>query len=89
MIGLARKHDNVLIDTSAYLPAYYPPSLLQFLKTYGKDKVLFGSNFPQLPLDRCMQQVAALGLAPDVEHKCLSKNARRGFNLAASALAGS
>jgi uncharacterized protein len=87
MIGLAWKHDNVFIDTSAYLPSYYPQSLLQFLKTYGKDKVLFGSNFPQLPLDRCLQQVAALGLPPEVEHKFLSQNARRVFNLATSAAA--
>jgi predicted TIM-barrel fold metal-dependent hydrolase len=49
--------------------------------------VLFGSNFPQLPLDRCLQQVAALGLPPEVEHKFLSQNARRVFNLATSAAA--
>src|SRR5581483_1316414 len=59
MIGLAWKHDNVYIDTSAYLPAYYPPQLLHYMKTYGKSKVLFGSNFPQLPFDRCMEQVRA------------------------------
>jgi uncharacterized protein len=88
MIGLAWKHDNVFIDTSAYLPAYYPPSLVHFLKSYGKDKVLFGSNFPQLPLDRCTQQVGALGLSPEIEHKFLFENARRVFNLGASAAAG-
>jgi len=27
---------------SAYLPRYYPPQLLHYLKTYGQDKVLFG-----------------------------------------------
>jgi predicted TIM-barrel fold metal-dependent hydrolase len=46
MIGLAWKHDNFFIDTSAYLPPYYPAQLLQFMKTYDRDKVLFGSNFP-------------------------------------------
>jgi uncharacterized protein len=62
MIGVAWKHDNVYIDTSAYLPRYYPPQLLQFLRTYGQDKVLFGTNFPQLPLDKCMEQVRRLDL---------------------------
>ncbi len=50
MIGVAWKHDHVYIDTSAYLPRYYSPQLLQYLKTYGRNEVLFGSNFPQLPL---------------------------------------
>ena len=49
MIGLAWKHDNVFIDTSAYAPRYYPPSLRHFASTHGQDKVLFGTNFPQLP----------------------------------------
>jgi uncharacterized protein len=81
MIGLAWKHDNVFIDTSAYAPRYYPPQLLQFLRTYGQDKVLFGTNFPQLPLDKCMEQVRALGLPPEVEQKFLSANAQKVFGL--------
>jgi hypothetical protein len=48
MIGVAWKHDNVYIDTSAYLPRYYPPQLVHFLSTYGRHKVMFGNNFPQL-----------------------------------------
>lgn len=83
MIGLAWKHDNVYIDTSAYLPRYYPAQLIQFMSTYGKHKVLFGSNFPQLPFDRCMDQVEQLGLAEDVKSLFLRDNAARVFNLAA------
>jgi predicted TIM-barrel fold metal-dependent hydrolase len=81
MIGVAWKHDNVFIDTSAYLPAYYPPQLLHYMKTYGRNKVLFGSNFPQLSLDRCMEGVRALKLSPDVEQKFLSENAARVFGI--------
>lgn len=81
MIGLAWKHENVYIDTSAYLPRYYPPQLLHYLKTYGQDKVLFGSNFPQLSLEKCAQQVNELGLADDVKAKFLFQNAQRVFKL--------
>ncbi|WP_097304957.1 amidohydrolase family protein [Pseudomonas chlororaphis] len=81
MIGLAWKHDNIYIDTSAYLPAYYPSQLLHFMRTYGQDKVLFGSNFPQLPFDKCMQQVKALELPDAVRDKFLHGNARRVFGL--------
>lgn len=81
MIGLAWKHDNVYIDTSAYLPRYYPPQLLQFLRSYGQDKVLFGSNFPMLPFERCAAQARELALPPEVEAKFLHANARRVFKL--------
>ncbi|MGC5703622.1 amidohydrolase [Pseudomonas sp. NFXW11] len=81
MIGLAWKHDNIHIDTSAYLPAYYPPQLLHFIRTYGQDKVLFGSNFPQLSWKKCLEQVQALELAPAIADKFLQGNARRVFAL--------
>ncbi len=82
MIGLAWKHDNVFIDTSAYAPRYYPPQFLHYLRTYGQDKVLFATNFPQLPLDKCVQQVRAFGLPAEIERKFLFENARAVFKLA-------
>lgn len=81
MIALAWKHANVYIDTSAYLPRYYPPQLLHFMKTYGRDKVLFGSNFPMLAFDKCAEQARALELPDDARANFLSENARRVFGL--------
>lgn len=81
MIGLAWKHDNVYIDTSAYAPRYYPSSLLHFASTYGRDKVLFGTNFPQLPLGRCAEEARALELPEPARARFLRDNARRVFSL--------
>jgi predicted TIM-barrel fold metal-dependent hydrolase len=81
MIGVAWKHENVFIDTSAYLPRYYPKQLIHYLKTYGKDKVLFGTNYPQLPFDKCAAQARELDLPDDVRAKFLRDNARRVFKL--------
>lgn len=81
MIGVAWKHERVYIDTSAYLPRYYPPALLHYLKTYGQDKVLFGTNFPQLPFAKCAEQARALGLPEAVQVKFFRENARRVFGL--------
>jgi uncharacterized protein len=81
MIGLAWKHENVFIDTSAYLPRYYPPQLLQFMKTYGKEKVLFGTNFPQLSLEKCVEQVYELSLPDGARDNFLFRNAQRVFKL--------
>jgi hypothetical protein len=81
MIGLAWKHENVFIDTSAYLPRYYPPQLIHFIKTYGQGKVLFGSNFPQLPFKRAVEQALALDLGPESQANFLFENAKRVFKL--------
>ncbi len=80
MIGVAWKHDNVYIDTSAYLPRYYPPQLVHFLSTYGRHKVMFGNNFPQLTWKKCLEQVQALGLEPEATEQFLSGNAKRVFH---------
>jgi predicted TIM-barrel fold metal-dependent hydrolase len=81
MIGVAWKHENVFIDTSAYLPRYYPKQLIHYLKTYGKDKVLFGTNYPQLPFEKCAAQARELDLSDEVRAKFLRENARRVFKL--------
>ena len=81
MIGVAWKHENVHIDTSAYLPHYYPPALLTFMNSHGRHKVLFGTNFPQLPFERCVDQALALDLRPASREAFFSGNARRVFKL--------
>ncbi|RMG44279.1 MAG: amidohydrolase [Acidobacteria bacterium] len=81
MIALAWKHENVFIDTSAYLPRYYPPQLVHFMKTYGRDKVLFGTNFPQLSFQKCVEHARALDLPDDVRRLFFGENARRVFKL--------
>ncbi|HWO00489.1 MAG TPA: amidohydrolase family protein [Blastocatellia bacterium] len=81
MIGLAWKHENVFIDTSAHLPRYYPAQLIQFMKSYGREKVLFGTNFPQLPFEKCMEQVRSLDLTEKVRAAFLRENALRVFRL--------
>lgn len=81
MIALAWKHKNVYIDTSAYQPKYYPLQLIQFLKTYGQDKVLFGTNFPMLSFKDCVTQAFELDLSEAARGKFLAENARRVFRL--------
>ena len=80
-IAVATKHENVFIDTSAYAPRRYPAALVEFLRGHGRQKVLFGTNFPQLPLEKCVQQVMELALPEAVQAKFLFQNAQRVFKL--------
>ena len=45
-VAVATKHVNVYIDTSAWTVKRYPLQLVQYLRTNGGEKVLFGSNSP-------------------------------------------
>jgi len=80
-IALAWKYPNVYIDTSAYLPRYYPSQLVHFMKTNGRHKVMFGTNFPQLSWSKCVSQVESLGLNDDVLRAFLRTNALTVFKV--------
>lgn len=56
-VAVAWKHKNVYIDTSAWSPKYYAPEFITFANTTGKDKVMFGTNFPQLGFKDCVDKV--------------------------------
>jgi uncharacterized protein len=81
MIALATKYPHVYIDTSAYKPSRYPPELVTFMKGPGKNKVLFGSNYPMIQPGEALAQVSDLGLGEDGERAFLTDNATRVFGL--------
>ena len=80
-IGLAWKHDNLYLDTSAHAPRYYPEAILRFIATYGSEKVLFGTNYPQLPLERCAAEARALNLPDEARQRFLRTNALHVFGV--------
>jgi hypothetical protein len=81
MIGLSMKHANVYIDTSAHLPSRYPSQLLEYMKTSGRSKVLFGTNFPHLEWRKCVDQALRLDLPQPSLKRFFYSNAVRVFKL--------
>ncbi|EQA38434.1 amidohydrolase family protein [Leptospira inadai serovar Lyme str. 10] len=81
MIGLCMKHQNVYIDTSAHLPSQYPKQLLDYMKTSGRSKVLFGTNFPHLEFNKCANQAAVLDLPDPSLKRFFYANAKRVFQI--------
>jgi predicted TIM-barrel fold metal-dependent hydrolase len=76
---LLLKYPNLYMMTSAYLPKYLPPELIQFMNTRGQDKVMFATDFPFLPFARAVETAKALPFRPGVLRKYLSDTARRVF----------
>ena len=82
MVAVARKHENVYIDTSAYTAKRYPPELVAYMKTgSGRKKVMFGTNYPMLPPQRALAELDGLGLDDEVRELFLAGNARRVLGL--------
>lgn len=56
-VAVSWKHKNVYIDSSAWSPKYYAPEFLHFANTTGREKCMFGTNFPQLGWKDCVDKV--------------------------------
>lgn len=82
MISVARKHENVHIDTSAYTSARLPQELVAFLKTRtGRRKVLFGTNYPMISHTQALAGLDALDLDDETRRLYLHDNTARVFSL--------
>ena len=87
LIGLARRHGNVYIDTSSHRPKYLalPGSgfemLMQFGNTLLQDRVVFASGVGDLglPIGQFVREMQELPLKAAVKEKWLYHNAIRLF----------
>ena len=76
MLAVASKWPNVYVNTSAWLPKYFGPSLLRFLSGRGTHtKVLFGTN--GLDWQRYLAEFDRLGIPEDRARAILLDNPRR------------
>lgn len=80
-IAVSTKHENVYIDTSAYTVKRYPENLVQYMKTNGKKKVLFGTNYPMIMPGKALEDLDSLGLDDETRELFLAGNAQRVFGL--------
>jgi len=80
-IAVATKHQNIYIDTSAYTIRRYPAVLIDYLRTNGREKVLFGSNHPMITPARALEGLDDLNLDENVRRLFLHENAERIFRL--------
>jgi predicted TIM-barrel fold metal-dependent hydrolase len=84
-VAVARKHENVVIDTSAYTVRRYPTELVRFLKSRtGARKVLFGTNFPMIPHAQALDALNELGLDDATREASLGGNASADLRAAAA-----
>lgn len=78
-IRLMIKYRNLHLMTSAWSPKRLPDSLLHFMRTRGKNKVIFASDWPVLRQSRVVPEALALDLPADVLENYLYNNADEFF----------
>ena len=78
LISIAWKHENVYMDISAHQPQYLEPSVIQFMKTRGRSKVIWGTNGPVNPARQALDYIKTqMGLKENVAGMILRGNAAR------------
>lgn len=80
-VAVATKHEHVYIDTSAYTVRRYPPALVDYLRTHGRTKVLFGTNYPMILPHKALEGLDELGLDAEARALFVGGNAARVFRL--------
>lgn len=81
MIAMAWKHANVFIGCDAHRPAYWPQSFIHYINTYGRHKVIFGTDFPILPFEQTRNDIEKLGLRPEVLPLLFRENTKKLYKL--------
>jgi len=81
VISLATKYPNFYLDTSAYKAKRFPAEFVEFMKGRGREKVMFGTNFPMITPEACLADLDSLGLDDETKGLFLHGNARRVFGL--------
>lgn len=75
LIGVLTHKKNVYADTSGYLAEQLPEIFQKALRGRLQDKMLFGTDFPYVDLEKALASFDKLGLNDDTRQKILLSNA--------------
>jgi uncharacterized protein len=78
-IRLMIKYRNLRLMTSAWSPKRLPASLLHYMSTRGKGRIIFASDFPVLSFERTLGEAAKLDLTDEVRDGWLYQNGKAFF----------
>lgn len=87
MVSIALRHPNMYISPAGMRPRHFAKPgagwlpLLQFGDTLLRDRILWGSNWPLLPIRRSHAEIRDLPLREETLDAWLGNNAARLFNL--------
>ncbi|MEX0941682.1 MAG: amidohydrolase family protein [Pseudomonadales bacterium] len=75
--------DNVYMSCTSVAPRYWQDNFIQFINTRGREKMMFGTEFPTIDWTRAREEIAALDLRDNVQPLFFAENAKRAYAWAA------
>lgn len=82
LIRLMMKFENLYLSNSAYLARYIDPAVLAFMdSSRGRNKLIFASDEPLIPIARALDDARALDISDDAMASFLGGNALNTFRL--------
>lgn len=79
MISMCWKHENIYTAGDAYAPKHWPKQYVHYANSYGKHKVLFGTDWPVIDPERAVREIDELNFRPDAKQMLMRDNALRIF----------
>ncbi len=76
-LAVARHKANYYIDLSGWEPKYFPPELVQYSNSIIQDRVLFGTDWPMISVERYLSEFDEIPWKPEVRRKIMLDNARK------------
>lgn len=73
------KYQNLIVDCSSTMAFMTPDETLSLIRSYGAERVLFGTDYPMWDFELEMQRFNALRLNDDERELILYKNAEKLF----------
>ena len=69
------------MDLALISPKYFSPSLVHYMNTLIKDKVMFGTDFPYMMPERWLNDFKEISIRDEVRPKILLENARKVYKI--------
>jgi uncharacterized protein len=82
LIAMALHKSNIHIDISGWAPRHLPAEVVREMSGRLRDRFLFGSDYPFIRPERCLEELRGLELGDQVLRRLLVDNAARLLGLA-------
>ena len=77
LLAIALHKTNVWIDVSGWAPRYIPSEVIREIRGRLQNQFVFGSDYPFIQPQRCLEELASLELPDAVLQKLLVENGKR------------
>ena len=82
LLAMALHKTNINIDISGWAPRYIPVEVMRDMKGRLQDQFVFGSDYPFIQPQRCLDELKGLDISEVVLQKVLVDNGRRLLKIA-------